>query len=95
MTGGVAFAQIPSNLAAGNYLVRHEIIALHGANNANGAQAYPQCLNLRVAGGSVALPAGTAGAGLYKSTDAGVNFNLYTSYDSYPYPGPQLWTAAN
>ncbi|KAI1501025.1 endoglucanase-4 [Biscogniauxia marginata] len=89
-------ATIPKNLKAGDYVIRHEIIALHGASNANGAQAYPQCLNLRVGGsGSVAPSSGTAGSSLYKSTDAGINFNLYTSYTSYPYPGPELWTAAN
>lgn len=33
------------NLAPGNYVVRHEIIALHAAGQANGAQSYPQCIN--------------------------------------------------
>lgn len=33
---------IPAKLAAGNYVLRHEIIALHGASNDNGAQLYPQ-----------------------------------------------------
>ncbi|KAH9877926.1 hypothetical protein J1614_003143 [Plenodomus biglobosus] len=36
---------IPANLAPGNYVIRHEIIALHGGQNDNGAQLYPQCLN--------------------------------------------------
>jgi hypothetical protein len=30
------------NLAPGNYVIRHEIIALHAAGQTNGAQAYPQ-----------------------------------------------------
>lgn len=34
---------VPSTLAAGKYVFRHEIIALHGAGSANGAQNYPQC----------------------------------------------------
>lgn len=33
---------IPSTLAAGSYVLRHEIIALHGAGSQNGAQNYPQ-----------------------------------------------------
>jgi cellulase len=33
---------IPKNLKAGNYVIRHEIIALHGGQSDNGAQLYPQ-----------------------------------------------------
>ncbi|KAI1311824.1 endoglucanase-4 [Xylaria venustula] len=87
---------IPKNLKAGDYVIRHEIIALHGGENLNGAQNYPQCLNLRVSGsGSVAPSGGTLGSSLYENTDPGILFNLYVSYTSYPYPGPDLWTAAN
>lgn len=39
---------VPETLAAGKYVFRHEIIALHGAGSANGAQNYPQCLNIEV-----------------------------------------------
>ncbi|KAL7628505.1 hypothetical protein AAE478_000020 [Parahypoxylon ruwenzoriense] len=91
-----ASTTIPRNLKAGDYVIRHEIIALHGGNNDNGAQAYPQCLNLRVSSsGSVAPNSGVVGTSLYKRTDPGIKFDLYTSYTTYPYPGPQLWTAAN
>jgi hypothetical protein len=87
---------IPRNLKAGNYVIRHEIIALHSASNDNGAQLYPQCLNLKVGGsGTVAPTSGVAGTSLYKRDEAGIRFNLYTSYTSYPFPGPALWTAAN
>lgn len=34
---------IPSDIAAGNYVIRHEIIALHSAGQEDGAQSYPQC----------------------------------------------------
>jgi hypothetical protein len=89
-------ATIPKNLKAGDYVIRHEIIALHGAGSVNGAQNYPQCLNLRVTGsGTVAPTSGTVGSSLYKNTEPGIIFNLYTSYTSYTYPGPALWTAAN
>ncbi|KAF2841750.1 lytic polysaccharide monooxygenase, partial [Patellaria atrata CBS 101060] len=87
---------LPRNLKAGNYVIRHEIIALHGGVNDDGAQAYPQCLNLRVAGSGSASPSGgVAGTSLYKRTDAGIRFNLYTSFSSYPYPGPAVWTGGN
>lgn len=82
--------QIPSTLAAGNYVLRHEIIALHSAGNANGAQAYPQCFNIQVTDGGSLSPAGVKGTALYKSDDGGILFNLYTSPLTYPIPGPTL-----
>jgi cellulase len=33
---------IPTSIAAGQYVLRHEIIALHSAGQADGAQNYPQ-----------------------------------------------------
>ncbi|KAJ0383688.1 hypothetical protein COL922a_009957 [Colletotrichum nupharicola] len=82
--------QIPSNLAPGNYVLRHEIIALHSGDNVNGAQAYPQCFNLQVTGGGSLAPADVKGTALYKSDDPGILFNLYTSPLVYPIPGPTL-----
>jgi lytic cellulose monooxygenase (C1-hydroxylating) len=88
--------EIPPKLKAGNYVIRHEIIALHGASVDDGAQNYPQCLNIKVGGsGTVSLPSGTAGTSLYTRTDPGILFNLYTTFTSYTIPGPALWTGAN
>ncbi|KAL8288193.1 hypothetical protein RB597_000337 [Gaeumannomyces tritici] len=57
---------IPRDLAPGNYVLRHEIIALHAAGQQNGAQAYPQCLNLKIrSGGSKKLSGGTPGRSLH------------------------------
>ncbi|KAJ5860848.1 Glycoside hydrolase family 61 [Penicillium soppii] len=84
---------IPSTIAAGNYVMRHELIGLHSAGQLNGAQNYPQCINLQVTGGGSATPAGTLGEALYKNTDAGILFNLYTTLTSYPIPGPALFSA--
>ena len=84
--------QIPASLAPGGYVLRHEIIALHGAGSANGAQAYPQCINLEVTGSGSSTPSGgVAGTSLYTATDPGILFNLYTNFDSYPVPGPSVW----
>jgi cellulase len=92
----ISTAVIPKNLKAGNYVVRHEIIALHGGNNDNGAQDYPQCLNFKIGGsGTVAPPAGVAGSSLYTRTDPGIKFNIYVGATTYPYPGPAVWTGAN
>ena len=55
------------NVAPGNYVIRHEILALHAAGSLNGAQAYPQCINFKVSGsGTRKLSGGVAGTSLYK-----------------------------
>jgi hypothetical protein len=82
---------IPSNLAPGDYVLRHEIIALHAAGSQNGAQNYPQCINLRVTSGGGSRPSGTSATSLYSPTNPGILFNLYTSFSSYPIPGPAVW----
>lgn len=85
---------VPLNLAPGNYVLRHEILALHSAGNADGAQAYPQCINLEVTGSGSAAPSGGVPAtSLYTPTDPGILFNLWESFDSYPIPGPAVWSA--
>ncbi|KAL4870416.1 hypothetical protein BDV12DRAFT_207722 [Aspergillus spectabilis] len=86
---------IPSGIASGNYVLRHEIIALHSAENKDGAQNYPQCINLKVTGSGTATPAGTLGTELYKDTDAGIYVNIWNALSSYVIPGPALYTAAS
>lgn len=83
---------VPKSLAPGNYVFRHEIIALHGAGSLNGAQNYPQCFNIKITGSGTANPTGTAGTALYKNTDPGIYFNPYTTITNYAMPGPTLWT---
>jgi cellulase len=84
---------IPSNLAPGNYVLRHEIIALHAAGQVNGAQAYPQCINLKVEGsGTQKLSGGVPATSFYKATDPGIVFSLYGKFDGYTIPGPALAT---
>lgn len=86
---------IPSDIAAGNYVLRHEIIALHSAGNKDGAQNYPQCLNLKVTGGGNASPQGALGEKLYRDTDPGILVNIYQSLDSYDIPGPAPYSGAS
>lgn len=86
--------EIPPTIAPGNYVLRHEIIALHSANNANGAQNYPQCFNLQVTGSGTDTPAGVLGTALYKATDAGILANIYNAPVKYTNPGPALISGA-
>lgn len=83
---------IPESIAAGKYVLRHEIIALHSAGSVNGAQAYPQCINLDITGSGSAVPSGEAATSFYTPEDPGILFNLYQEFDSYDIPGPELWS---
>ncbi|APA09140.1 hypothetical protein SS1G_03041 [Sclerotinia sclerotiorum 1980 UF-70] len=83
---------VPKSLAAGHYIFRHEIIALHGATTPNGAQNYPFCLNIDVTGSGTANPVGVPATSFYKATDPGIYFNPYVTLNNYTIPGPALWT---
>lgn len=88
---GTWAATVPKSLAPGNYVFRHELIALHGANSVNGAQNYPQCFNIQITGSGTANPEGTLGTALYKSTDPGIYLNPYQTLTNYTIPGPALF----
>ena len=86
---------IPKSIAPGNYVLRHEIIALHSGENDDGAQNYPQCINLKVTGaGTDRLASGFLGEALYKETDPGIKVNIYQSL-TYTVPGPKLYSGAS
>lgn len=46
-------SKVPAGLAPGNYLVRHELIALHQANS---PQFYPECAQIVITGSGTAQP---------------------------------------
>jgi cellulase len=84
------------NLEDGEYLIRPEMIALHEGNRAKGAQFYNGCGQIKISGGSVALPAsGTDMTKAYSATDPGVLFNMYGGATTYPIPGPKVWDGAS
>lgn len=90
---------IPSSLAAGKYLLRQEIIALHEADATfdvdpvRGAQFYPGCIQLEVTGSGTAVPSQNFDFNTgYTYADPGIHFNLYTTFTSYPIPGPEVDT---
>jgi cellulase len=79
---------VPSSLAPGNYLLRAEVIALHAAGSAGGAQFYMSCYQLVVTGSGTTSPSGVAFPGAYKATDPGILINIYQTINSYTIPGP-------
>ncbi|KAK0725018.1 glycosyl hydrolase family 61-domain-containing protein [Lasiosphaeris hirsuta] len=88
---------LPADLAAGQYLIRQEIIALHEAdaafnvNAARGAQFYPSCVQVEVAGSGTAVPSQNFNVNTgYTFGDPGILFNLYAAFTSYPIPGPAI-----
>ncbi|KAK7735680.1 hypothetical protein SLS53_007421 [Cytospora paraplurivora] len=86
---------VPSTLASGSYVFRHEIIAMHGAESENGAQNYPFCINIAITGGGSDSPDGTLGTALYTPTDPGILFNPYTTLSNYTIPGPALYSGGS
>ncbi|ORY12047.1 glycosyl hydrolase family 61-domain-containing protein [Clohesyomyces aquaticus] len=84
------------DLAAGEYLLRPEIIALHEGNRQGGAQLYMECVQIKVtSSGAKTLPAGVAIPGAYTATDKGILFDIYNTFSSYPIPGPKVWDGAS
>ncbi|EUC60659.1 glycoside hydrolase family 61 protein [Rhizoctonia solani AG-3 Rhs1AP] len=88
-------ARIPSNLKAGNYLIRWETLALHQANT---PQFYPECAQLQVTGGGSAFPTSeylVKIPGAWKASDPGVTIDIYSTaaqtQTSYTIPGPRVY----
>ncbi|KAJ3715316.1 glycosyl hydrolase family 61-domain-containing protein [Lentinula raphanica] len=93
MNGAFTNVTLPSTLAPGNYLIRHEIIALHLATSVGGAEFYPACSQVKVGGSQ----AGTAKdsemvqfPGGYSDTDPGIYDPDVYSSNSYTFPGPPI-----
>ena len=92
--GGVDTVTIPSNLAPGNYLIRHEIIALHLATQRRGAEFYPACTQLRIGGSQTGKPADSelvSFPGAYSDDDPGIyDPDVYNPAVPYQFPGPNV-----
>ncbi|KAH8591280.1 glycoside hydrolase family 61 protein [Bisporella sp. PMI_857] len=91
--GGVYSFTIPSCLSAGQYIVRHELIALHASYTYPGAQFYPSCIQIQVTGSgtSTGPSSKVAFPGAYKGTDPGITYDAYTA-QTYTVPGPAVFT---
>ena len=83
--------QVPPTLAPGNYVLRHELIALHDADKPDHAQNYPQCINLKVTGTGTDVPPGIPATKFYKPTDPGIFISIWwPRVVKYIIPGPPL-----
>jgi cellulase len=83
--------KLPTGLASGEYLLRSEMLALHGAQTVGGAQFYIGCAQLKITGtGSkgacgptISLP------GAYKAEDDNIYIpNVYNGFDASTYTAP-------
>ncbi|KAK3994810.1 glycoside hydrolase [Cladorrhinum sp. PSN332] len=86
--------RIPQCIAPGQYLLRAEMIALHGAGNYPGAQFYQECAQINVVGGTgTKTPSTVSFPGAYSGSDPGVKISIYwPPVTSYKIPGPSLFT---
>jgi hypothetical protein len=84
--------QLPSDIKPGLYILRTELLALHGNRMSatptaySGPQFYTHCFNVDITGNGNAVPEGVTFPGSYKRDDPGVKFNLYRSqadWDNY------------
>ncbi|KAG6829903.1 hypothetical protein H0H92_003036 [Tricholoma furcatifolium] len=85
---------LPPTLAAGNYVVRHEIIALQLAVSLGGAEFYPSCTQITVGGSQTGGPTEdelVSFPGAYSDTDPGIyDPNVYNGGSTYTFPGPPV-----
>ncbi|CAE7212184.1 unnamed protein product [Rhizoctonia solani] len=82
MSGATFKTKIPETLANGDYLVRHEIVALHNAENKGGVEFYPSCFQLRVKNSNAGNATVTATPtlsfpGSYTANDPGLLVNVF------------------
>ncbi|KAK1765593.1 endoglucanase-4 [Phialemonium atrogriseum] len=98
---------LPPALEPGAYVLRHELLALHYAAQPDGAQNYPQCINLWVmppdangtadATGAVVVGEDSGGVRaqeLYGAHDPGVDIDIYKNLTTYQIPGPTVISGA-
>ncbi|KAH8888158.1 glycoside hydrolase family 61 protein [Thozetella sp. PMI_491] len=85
---------IPASLADGEYLLRHELIALHDPGK---PQFYPECAQVTVSGGKGALPPENTRVsipGVYNINQPSLNINVYSAQASQTFwapIGPEVW----
>ncbi|KAG8914162.1 hypothetical protein FRC01_004194 [Tulasnella sp. 417] len=85
---------IPSKLPAGDYLVRIEHIALHGASTFGGAQFYISCAQIKLISSGSTSPTNLVSIpGVYNGNEPGILINIYWPIPpTYTQPGPAVWS---
>jgi hypothetical protein len=96
MNGTPFNATLPDNLAPGEYLVRHEIIALHLAMTQGKAEFYPSCQQIKVNGDGNGVPSPDqllSFPGAYSDDDPGLfTPDVYNPGFQYTFPGGPIAT---
>ncbi|KAF2089153.1 lytic polysaccharide monooxygenase, partial [Saccharata proteae CBS 121410] len=84
---------LPDEVPAGQYFLRVEHIALHGASTFEGAQFYISCAQIEVTGSSTETPAPVVDIpGVYTGYEPGLMINIYWPIPTnYTMPGPAVW----
>ena len=99
VNGADARAPLPKNIAPGNYLVRHEIIALHLATTKGKAEFYPSCSQIKVDGNQTGAPNANelvTFPGGYSDDDPGIfDTNVFDPTATYIFPGPPIASFVN
>lgn len=99
MNGVVATVPLPKNLAPGNYVIRHEIIALHLATTFGKAEFYPSCSQIKVGGSGTGVPNSNelvTFPGGYSDSDPGIyDPNVFDPSAPYVFPGPPVASFVN
>lgn len=90
--------KIPEDIKPGYYLVRPELLALHGAAlDPPDPQFYVGCAQIFVQGSGDAIPESVRiGEGAYDLSMPGLTFNIYENPMKLPYPmiGPKVYTGS-
>lgn len=93
--GNIWKSTVPACLADGEYLVRHEIIALSDCSKIGKCQFYPSCAQVKVVGGKGVSPSSeylVAFPGGYSKTEPGILWDTNTQApEGYRPPGPKKW----
>lgn len=95
--GGWVDFTMPSCVAAGQYLLRAEIIALHSASKAGQAQFYMGCAQINVSSSGTKMGSTVSFPGAYSASDPGILVSIYNSQGQpagngqpYKIPGPAV-----
>lgn len=97
-SGWVDFT-MPSCIAPGQYLLRAELIALHSASSAGGAQFYMGCAQINVSSSGSKMGSTVSFPGAYSANDPGILVSIYNAQGQphgngspYKVPGPAPMT---
>ncbi|KAI0169308.1 glycoside hydrolase family 61 protein [Hypoxylon sp. FL1284] len=89
---GWHYFTMPTCVAPGDYLMRVEIIALHGAQMQGQAQFYMECAQIRITGSGTNTGSNFVSfPGAYSANDPGILLSIYDNTGS-PYLGGKSYT---